>query len=70
MVRDFFGTLNFDHELKVGRVSLFLELAPQTVLHYGTKTGRFVVRDFRACDLSEQKTALFVARIFLGLDLL
>ena len=42
--QDFFGT--FDHKLKVGRVLHFLELAPQTVLHYGTKTGRFVEKDF------------------------
>ena len=41
-----FAPITFDHELKVGPVSLFLEVEQKTVLRYGTKPKRFVVRDF------------------------
>ena len=57
-----FASVTSDHELKVSRVPVFLELAPQTVLHYGTKTGRLVVRDFRVvCGQGHFATGRFVA---------
>ena len=52
-----FVSITFHHELKVGRVSIFLELAPQTILRYGTKPGRFVVGVFGVV-ISQNKTVI------------
>ena len=60
-----FASITFDHKLK--------KLAPQTVLRYETKTGRFLVRDFRVVTSQNKqgflwpgtKTGRFAGRIFL-----
>ena len=58
-----FASITFNHKSKVGRVLLFIELAPQTVLRYATKPGCFVVRDCSGCDLSEQKQFFVVRKL-------
>ena len=54
-------SITFNHKSKVGGVSLFIELASQTVLLYATKPGRFVVRKFSGCDCGEEVLHLWSA---------